>query len=207
MNRRRLFGCSLFVVALALLTTGCESATRSGLKKLSEYSYHRFATLDPAAMRVAVQRDARVQVALDRTLMVLYFARGEKTWELARFSPAFRTESADKVPGLPPATQGRSWTLLGVAPVDLARLADLQVLLRLVSSPFYNSAAVGKQLQKMGYDGIPWEGKGKKWINIQFAINFTFAPEGSSATLPVSVWLLLDPKDGYFQFIENAPWT
>ncbi len=190
---------------LALFSAGCEHISRSAMRKLSEYSYHRFATLDPAALRVAVERDARIQVWLEGTAVTMYGARGEKTFELARLSPSFRAESVEAVPGLPRATQGRAWTLLEIGPAQISRATEIQELIRLLSSPFYSPSKVGKQLQKMGTnDGIRWEAEGEKQFSVSFSLSFTQFPDEARDPLPCSVWVLIDPKDGYFQLIDNA---
>ncbi len=198
------------ILALALVLQGvfvsCQYFTRGGLMKLQAYEPDRLAELDPNSVRFAFQHDARIHLDLRSTNILLRGGFHGRMRDLSRFEPDLLSEGDQRLPGLPAAEEGFGWTLVGIRKEDqqLAR-ATVRLLAR-ESSPgsAADREAVQKELLRL-YPRIDLRvgEKGEMNLEWEFRFGFTSSPEVDKKKSPIKVWLLLDPKDGYFEIIKG----
>jgi hypothetical protein len=201
----------LALALLLLATTGCEIMTTSGLRKLGSYELESFpAALDPAVFRFAVEHDARVRVDPSRTFLEILVGPAGKERLLHRFEPTILASGSSGVSGLPKAGQGRTWSLLELSASDLQLAREVQQLLRSLARIQGAGAKDGVAVEtfekalKSWFPDLEFVTKETDYnFWVLFDIDFTSSPAVSRKRFPLSVWLLLDHEDGFFQIVNS----
>jgi len=190
----------------SLLLSGCVYFSRSAARKLGSYGLDSFPTLDLAAVRVAVQHDSRVVVDLDRTgFLVFGGATGRAQKLLHQFHASVRTSGPAVGLGLPTAREGLTWTLLEMRPADLQLATQIQEFLRDGSSGADETARVKASLRRFFPSlEVPSDEHGEIQISFEQYLDFVESSALPRKRFPLSVWLLLDPADGFFKAVDGA---
>jgi hypothetical protein len=190
----------------SLLLSGCVYFSRSAARKLGSYGLDSFPTLDLAAVRVAVQHDSRVVVDLDRTgFLVFGGATGRAQKLLHQFHASVRASGPTVGLGLPAAREGFTWTLLEMKPADLQLATQIQELLRDESGQADETARVKASLGRF-FPGleVPSDEHGEIQFSFEQCLDFVDSSVVPRKRFPLSVWLLLDPADGFFNAVDRA---
>jgi hypothetical protein len=200
------------LVTLSLMTglSGCDHISRSGFRKLSHYEPERFAQLDLEHVRVAFEHRSQFTLNLEVTKIGVMGGFDGAIHELHHFAPSVEATAVTVLPGLPPAKKGRSWTLVGLKRSDLELAAE-------VNQTFWEAVLSEEKAEPDQED----KRKFREWIQRRFPSEGTIVDKKGDYNFEVfvmyridtgketpkksstDVWLLLDPKDGYFQIIDE----
>ncbi|MGH9894235.1 MAG: hypothetical protein ACREA0_20070, partial [bacterium] len=212
--------CSVFLAVASLLTAGCELVSRSGLRKLQSYEPDRLAALDLGKMRIAFQHDARVHLDLDATGIDYRVVGDGLAPQSRRFAPRLVAE-APQLPGVPPARKGQTWTEIAIKESDVSAALKL-ARVELVGLDVARKASKQDRVVSWTQDQVnvalenlravfpallPASSDAKEYrFRLAPTLHFDFSPslEASRKRFRLEVWLLLDPRDGFFQII-NGP--
>jgi hypothetical protein len=186
--------------------------TRSAHRKLAAYPPERLATLDPSLFRFAFQHDLRV--AIDTSATSILFEAGfvQRLRELHRFEPRVLVARGTRLPGLPKAPSGFGWTIVAFRLEDLElALAFEKLLFRYLNLPQGSSPedeaerlAVQREFLRL-FPRIDLKPGEKGAFRLKWSAQYEFASANGVdfRTSPMRLWLLLDPKDGYFEVLKG----
>ena len=132
--------------------------------------------------------------------------------ELYRFKPLLRSEGKTPPPGAATAPDGMTWTLIGFSDSDAEVFSSWERKLAKDGKDHRKFEEKSRDEIDSGRRAImamfpaagdlignpkPW---GFGWV-VRF--DFTESPDVNRKKFPIEVWLLLDPKDGYFQLVKG----
>jgi len=197
------------LIALALPTSACDHISRSGFRKLSHYEPTRFAQLDLEHVRVAFEHRSQFKLDLEFTKIWVTGGFDGAIHELYHFAPSVEAAAVAALPGLPPAKKGHFWTLVGLKMSDLELAAEVNQ--RFWEAMLSEKAELDKEDKRKFREWIqrrfPSEGTiVDKKGDYHFGVFVRYRIDTGKETPKKSstdVWLLLDPKDGYFQIIDE----
>jgi hypothetical protein len=229
MARRSLYLVSralVFALALTFLA-GCEQVSRSAYRKLATYEPQQLLQLDIRSMRVALLHDERLQLLLPESGATFHSRFEGGARETHDFPPRLIAESAS-ISGLPRAGKGLRWTVLSLREEDVALARPLGYvyfrnelrglttgnrkeptqskwvamgLSAIESANFL--ATVSQVLPRTAnsqfeptYSGVPAE--------MELQVRCGFARSEPITRTSLEIWLLLDPKDGYFRLTKGS---
>ena len=196
---------ALLVAGFALVG-GCVYFSRSGLVKMRAYDFEALPHLDIGAIRIAVEHDTRSAVDLQRTGIVVVGGRDAHSRNtLYRFRTVVVAEGQAPLEGLLRAATGRKWTILGINGDDLPLAREIQKSIRARDPANFDIDIPDAEVSRW-FPTLERSAQGHNGLHFSFETHLDFlAPSVvSRATFPLAVWLLMNPRDGFFKVIQGS---